>query len=71
MRLQCSFMHIFEENTLLSLQIQRHGPIIWVKPKRTLFDIYTLFYLPNFPSEIRDMGFIFFTIAIFTEMQIH
>ena len=31
-RSQCSFNHTFEEKTFLTLQMQRHGPIIWVKP---------------------------------------
>ena len=28
----CSFMDTFEEKTFLSLEMQRHGLIIWGKP---------------------------------------
>ena len=38
----CSIMHIFEK-TLKPIKMQRHGPIIWVKPNWTSFDIYTQF----------------------------
>ena len=32
MQSHCSFMHIFEEKTFLSLQMQKYASIIWVKP---------------------------------------
>ena len=41
------------------MQKQRHGPMIWVKPSRTSFDIYTRFYLSLSPSQTRVMEFIF------------
>ena len=58
----------FEENTFLSLEIQRHGLIIWAKPIWTLFDIYTRFYLSTSPSQTRVMEFIYFTTTIFREI---
>ena len=65
MRSHCTLMHTLEEKTFLSLQIQRHRPIIWANFNWTSFDIYTGFYLSTSPSQ--TMEFMFFTTAIFTE----
>ena len=51
-----------------TLQMQRHGSIIWAKPNRTSFDIYTRFSLSTSPSQTRVMGFIFCATPIFTEI---
>ena len=52
------FIHTFKK-TLQFMQKQRHGPMIWVKPSWTSFDIYTRFYLSLSPSQTRVMEFIF------------
>ena len=44
---------------LSSVQMQRHGPIIWVKLNWTSFDIYTRFYLSTSVSQTRAMEFFF------------
>ena len=67
MRLHCSIMHTLEK-TFQPTQMQRHGPIIWVKPNWTSFDIYTPFSLSKSPSQTRVMRFIFCETAIFTEI---
>ena len=67
MRLHCSIMHTFEK-TFQPMQMQRHGPIIWVKPNWTSFHICTRFSLSTSPSQARVMGFIFCTTAISTEI---
>ena len=69
MRSNCRFMHTFERS-FLSIQIQRHGPIIWVKPNWILFDIQwnTQFYWSTSPSQTRFMEFNFVTTAIFIEI---
>ena len=67
MRLHCSIMHTFEK-TFQPMQMQRHGPIICLKPNWTSFDIYTRFSLSTSPSQTRVMGFIFCATAIFTEI---
>ena len=60
--------HTFEKRTLLSLDIQRHAPIIWAKPNWISFDIYTWFYLSSSPSQTTVIEFIFFTTTIFKEI---
>ena len=65
----CSFICSLEEQTSLSLQIQRHGPIIWAKPKWTLFDIYAPFYLSASPSQTRVMNLYFYNHHIYRDMQ--
>ena len=66
-RSHCSFMGTFEK-TFLSIQMQRHGPIIWVKLNLRSVNIYTQFYLSTSASQTRVMEFIFHTTAIFTEI---
>ena len=57
----CSFMNTFEK-TFPSIQMQRHGPIIWAKPKWTclIFTIDFIYQLQHYELETRAMDFIFY-----------
>ena len=65
----CSFMDTTEEKTFLSLEMQRHGLIIWEKLNWALFDIYTRFYLSTSQTHTRVMEFIFYNHHIYRNMQ--
>ena len=70
-RSHCSFVHAIEKKPFLSLQIQRHGPIIWVEPNWTSLDICTQFYLSTSPSQTRVMEFVIINVCFYIETMLN
>ena len=70
-RSHCSFMHAIEEKTFLPLQMRWHGPIIWVEPNWTSFNICTRSYLSASPSQTRVMEFIIINVCFYMETMLN
>ena len=60
--------HTFEEETFLSLDIQRHAPIIWAKPNWISFDISLGFIYHHHHHRLQSWNLFFFTTTVFKEI---